>query len=406
MRQSPPAPVSDDSPISPAPINPSGDQPGGLLRILLGGIPLGCDNIGDEAILACVVRMLRESVPGVDITVATADPATGPLLGVRVVPPFGFAGTPTDGFAAEAAKHDAYVWCGATGLSDYPAVALDLLEKAQGAGVPTFIWGVGMDDELNPVFFRVHGRRRALLRALGLVNAYERHLRSRLAKRIAAVLPRCRGVWLRDPQSAAMLASMGFPGAAITADTAILQRGSEAGNAGRGTRPARLGLCISTQRQVADLDGVRRLVATVRASGADVLGIPMNPKTDRALMESLGVPCIPGDTPEAVCDAAATCDVVLSSRLHLLILAANVGTPILGIARGSKLANWLANFDRTVSGTVYGCDWDATAAQVLAALRERGDWDAVRDAAYARLHARFDAARADFAAALAAIRPR
>ena len=47
------------------------------MRILLGGIPLGCDNIGDEAIVACVVRLLKESIPGVKLTVATADPSTG-----------------------------------------------------------------------------------------------------------------------------------------------------------------------------------------------------------------------------------------------------------------------------------------------------------------------------------------
>ena len=369
------------------------------MRILLGGIPLGCDNIGDEAILACVVRMLREDLPDAELSVATADPATAGRLGVRVVPPFGFAGTPAAGFAAEAARHDAYVWCGATGLSDYPRVALDLLEKAQAAGVPTFVWGVGMDDELNPVFFKAHGRRRRLLAAFGLLGAYERRLRARLARRIAAVLPRCRGVWLRDPQSAAVLASLGFPGAKVAADTAILQ-GPDRPPARLADRPPALGLCISTQRQVADLDGVKRLVAAVRAAGARVVGIPMNPKTDRALLESLGVPCIHGDTPEAVCDAAATCDAVLSSRLHLLILAANVGTPVFGIARGSKLANWLSNFGRTVEGAVYDCDWDAVTERVLAALRDRGDWDAVRSAAYTRLRARFDAARAEFAAAL------
>ena len=124
------------------------------MKILLGGIPLGCDNIGDEAIIACVVKMLKESIPGVELTVATADPSTAGLLGVETVPPFGFLDVGMDGFAAVAARHDAYVWCGATGLSDYPHVGLGLLERAQKAGVPTFIWGVGMDDELNPVFFK------------------------------------------------------------------------------------------------------------------------------------------------------------------------------------------------------------------------------------------------------------
>ena len=69
------------------------------MRILLGGIPLGCDNIGDEAIIACVVKMLKESLPDAELTVATADPNTAERLGVGTVPPFGFAGTPLDGFA-------------------------------------------------------------------------------------------------------------------------------------------------------------------------------------------------------------------------------------------------------------------------------------------------------------------
>ena len=166
-----------------------------------------------------------------------------------------------------------------------------------------------------------------------------------------------------------------------------------------------MGLCISTQRRVADLEGVKRLVATVRGGGARVVGIPMNPKTDRALLEGLGVECIPGDTPEAVCEAAADCRAVLSSRLHLLILAANVGTAVFGVARGSKVANWLANFGRTVEGSFDDCDWDAAAAHVLAALRDAGDWEEVRASAYARLLARLDAARTEFVAALRSLRP-
>ena len=384
------------------------------MKILLGGIPLGCDNIGDEAIIAAVVKMLKGSVPGVELTVATADPATAPLLGVEVVPPFGFLDTGFAGFPEAVARHDAYVWCGATGLSDYPHVALKLLEMAQKKGVPTFVWGVGMDYELNPVFFKVGGKRRLLLSLFGLVGAYERLLRVRLRWRIARVLPRCRGVWLRDPQSAEMLASMGFADAGIAADTAMLLNRVALGSDRVGEtlkNPnntlkdpndtyATLGLCISTQRQVADLEGLRRLISAVRASGAKVIGIPMNPKTDRALLERLGVECIHGTTPEAVMDAAAKCSVVLSSRLHLLILAANAGTPILGIARGSKLANWLDNFGETVVGSVYECDWDMVAERVLAAIRDRGDWDARRGAAYERLNARLQKARGEFAAKL------
>jgi len=371
------------------------------MRILLGGIPLGCDNIGDEAIIAGVVKMLKRSVPGVELTVATDDPATAALLGVGVVPPFGFRDVGFAGFAAEAKRHDAYIWCGATGLSDYPHVALELMEIAQGEGVPTFIWGVGMDDELNPVFFKAHGRRLALLKMLGLVGAYERFLSNRLRRRIARVLPRCKGVWVRDPQSAAMLAETGFPGAQVAADSAILLERDDNGSDGTGdSMPPTLGLCISTQRQVVDLDGVKGLISAVCDSGARVLGIPMNIKTDRALLESLGVECIPGTTPEAVMDAAAGCDVVLSSRLHLLILAANAGTPGLGIARGSKLANWLSNFGEGVVGSVYDCDWKAVTRRVLDALGGCGDWKERRAAAYKMLNARLEKARIELAAKL------
>ena len=364
------------------------------MKILLGGIPLGCDNIGDEAIIAGVVKMLKESLPGVELTVATADPATAVRLGVGVVPVFGFLDVGYDGFANEAKRHDAYIWCGATGLSDYPHVALRLLEIAQREGVATYIWGVGMDDELNPVFFKVRGKRRLLLRCLGLVGWYERRLRATLARRIAALLPRCKGVWLRDPQSVAMLARNGFSGAKVAADSAILLAPHEKNEPRPSDRePRSLGLCISTQRQVADLDGVKRMIASIRAAGARVLGIPMNPKTDSRLLESLGVECIDGTSPEAVMEAAARCDVVLSSRLHLLILAANAGTPGLGIARGSKLANWLANFGRTVEGSVYECDWNKVTEHALAALKDRGGWDAVRAEAYGRLRARLENAR-------------
>ncbi len=381
------------------------------MNILLGGIPLGCDNIGDEAIIACVVRMLHESLPDVKLTVATADSMTGSLLGVNVVPPFGFLDVGFDGFSTVVRQHDAFVWAGATGLSDYPHIALTLLEMAQAENVPTFVWGVGMDDELNPVFFKVHGKKRLLLKCLGLVDWVERRRRSALAQRLKTVLPRCKGIWLRDPQSAEILASMGVTNVGIAADTAILLRPAASSHPSEEQRPYSaaaspvLGLCISAQRQVTDMEGVRELVKAVWSVGGKVLGIPMNPKTDRPLMEALEVPCITGTTPEAVLEAAAGCTVVLSSRLHLLILAANAGTPILGIARGSKLANWLANFNRTVLGSVTNCNWPQVTQQVLEAMKSSGDWEAVRAKAYAQLDARLDQSRREFIDKLRAVVP-
>ena len=369
------------------------------MKILLGGIPLGCDNIGDEAIIACVVKMLKSSLPAVELTVATADPATAERLGVNTVPPFGFVGAPIGGFAREVIRHDAFIWCGATGLSDYPHIPLSLLEMAQKAGKKTFVWGVGMDDELNPVFFKVRGKRRALLKLFGLVGKYEAWLRNRLSRRLARTLPACCGVWLRDPESQAVLASMGFSGAKVGADTAIMLRPSAEARPGSDATHT-LGLCISTQRQVSDIDGLKKMISSVALAGWKITGIPMNPKTDRRLLESLGVECIAGDTPEAVVEAAQKCDAVLSSRLHLLILAANAGTQGFGIARGSKLANWLANFGRKTVGSVYDCDWNRVAEEILASPKNEESWRAARDKAYAKLDGRLETARKELVAML------
>lgn len=368
------------------------------MRILLGGIPLGCDNIGDEAILACVVRMLRERVPDVALTVATNDPATGSRLGVAVVPPYGFARTPATGFDAAVRAFDAYIWCGATGLSDYPFVALDLLRRAQRAGVPTFVWAVGMDAELNPVFFRAQGLRRKLLSCVGAVGLYERFLRARLARQIRATLPACASVWTRDRESAAQLAKFGFPDAGIAADTAIGQSRLRLDAPPRAPgSPPTVGLCLSAQRTVSDTAGVRRFLARLAAAGVRVVGIPMNPKTDAAILRTLGVADVSdGTTPEAVAAQAAACDLVVSSRLHLLILAANVGTPGVGIARGSKIANWLANFGERPIGSVEACDWEALTDAVLARLGDpslRSRFATRRRAVYARLDARLELAK-------------
>ena len=381
------------------------------MKILLGGIPLGCDNIGDEAIIACVVRMLKASIPGVELAVATADPSTSPLLGVNVEPAFGFAGVTMHGFAETVRRYDAYIWCGATGLSDYPHVALDLLESAQKSGVATYIWGVGMDDELNPVFFKAHGRRRKVLSLFGLVGWYERTLRARLARRLARLLPRCRGVWLRDPESAEMLSSMGFGGAKVAADTAILlPKPTDV----KAPKVPTLGLCISTQRQVSDLDGVKRLVASVRESGANVVGIPMNPKTDRALMRILAaglehperIECLENDSPDVVQACAGQCRLVVSSRLHLLILAANAGVPGLGIERGSKISNWLNAFGRTSSGTVEDCDPALLERQILElAARPREQLQAETLAVMKQMHERLDKAAVLLREALAGKSP-
>jgi len=65
---------------------------------------------------------------------------------------------------------------------------------------------------------------------------------------------------------------------------------------------------------------------------------------------------------------ASRMSVVVSSRLHLLILSSVVGVPIVGIARGSKVDNFLAHFGLVPVGSVDDCDFDALKREVTRML--------------------------------------
>ena len=353
------------------------------MKILLGGVPLGCDNIGDEAIIACVVKLLRDMFPAAELTVCTRErEKTARLLGVKTVPLYGFPPEPDwRGFAEEVRRHDVYCWFGATGLSDYPECALHLLDGARRAGVKSIVWGVGMNSQLNPVFYRVRGKRRKLLDLLSLLSfhladwasLYESLLCRRTRRHIRRSLSSCALVVLRDEESVREVERCGFTRAVTGADTAIGLR-SAAPPLPPAPGAKRIGFCISAQNAVRDLEGIRHLWdSLLERSDLRVVLIPMNPKTDRELMRGLAakcahperIECLESDLPSAVQACAGQCRLVVSSRLHLLILAANAGVPGLGIERGSKIANWLKAFRRTPSGKVEDCDFEALRRQIL-----------------------------------------
>ena len=356
------------------------------MKILLGGVPLGCDNVGDEAIITCVVQLLREIVPEAELTVSTREEEkTARLLNVRTVPLCGFPPEPAwEGFAAEVRRHDVYLWFGATGLSDYPESALRLLDIAQGAGVKTIVWGVGMNSQLNPAFYKAGGKRLKLLRLLTLcslklvdwVRVYEETLCRRTREHIRRTLEKCALVVLRDGESVRELERCGISSAVTGADTAILLKPAPPPLA-----PApgvkRIGFCISAQNAFRDREGIRQLWnSLLERRDVRLVLIPMNPKTDRKLMLEIAsgaahperVECLERDLPAEVQACAGQCRLVVSSRLHLLILAANAGVPGLGIERGSKIANFLKAFGRNCSGSVENCDLGELRRQILELL--------------------------------------
>ena len=164
----------------------------------------------------------------------------------------------------------------------------------------------------------------------------------------------------------------------------------------------RIGFCISEQSVVSDLDGVLSLWdRLLEHPERRVTLIPMNPVTDKRLMLKLAararhperIECLDAADPAAVQACAGQCRVLVSSRLHLLILGANAGTPGIGIERGSKIANWLAEFGETPAGDVGACDFDGIERRVEAVLaRPDAEVRAEVGKVTERLHRRLDAA--------------
>ena len=355
------------------------------MKLLLGGVPLGCNNIGDEAIVDCVVGLLRKLVPDAEITVCTAARReTEARIHVDTAPLFGFGPYPAlKSFAEFVRDFDVYIWFGATGLSDYPETALELLRAARRAGVPSIVWGVGMKSVLNPAFYRVRGRRKKLLRMLSRftfidwVAVYEAALLRRTRRHLRRELSRCALVVLRDQPSLREVQRCGVADAIAGADTAILQTSAPTPPLPEAPDAVRIGFCVSEQSVVNDLDAIVALWdRLLEFPERRIALIPMNPVTDRKLMLELAarsrhaerIECLEKTAPADVQACAAQCRVLVSSRLHLLILGANAGTPGIGIERGSKIANWLANFGDTPAGSVDNCDFSGIERKVEAIL--------------------------------------
>ncbi len=389
------------------------------ITILLGGVPYGRNNVGDEAILECVVGLIREICREGRIVVSTDDQeGTARRLGVDTVPLFGFA-PPYSRRQMKAciAGADVFVWAGATGLSDYPEIPLNMLDIAHRAGVRTVVWGVGMNSELNPHIYRVlPGKRRKLLticswltlRRIDVVARVEQSAEARVRKEIAKQLNRADLVVLRDPETLAAVHACGeVPEAVVGADSAELLKPASWEEVSL-TREARailesdvrkVGLCISAQRQLVHEKELIDFLDRLAEKDHRIVFLPMNHATDAPLMESLrrrmknqshSVVIGGRRTPREILAIAGRLDLVISSRLHLLILASVLHVPIIGISRGSKVDNFLAPFGHTSAGTVDACDFEHMQNELDRLIDSRAEFAEVSTAVHEMLLERLE----------------
>lgn len=402
-----------------------------MTRILIGGVPFGCDNVGDEAILESALSIVREVCPDASLTVSTRDEAgTARAFGVATCGLLGFFGDVSpERTRAIIAAHDVFLWCGATGLSDYPECTLEIMRMAREAGKRTVLWGVGMNSELNPNLYRVlPGRRRRLLslltRATGgavdFVKMQEAHWDRRARRAIVRELNPAGLVVVRDPESRDELVQCGVTREIVVgADSALVLKAARLDEMSltgetrailESNRP-KIGLCVSAQREIQQRgELVRYLNRVLAETDANIVCIPMNPLTDAALMTQMAsetaepsrVAVVTGrHEPGAIVAVASKMDVVISSRLHLLILASIAHVPLIGIARGSKVDNFLSPFGLKSVGDVEDCDFGLLWSESLRLLQQRDDFERKSIAVRAELLSRLEYAKDCLRSALA-----
>ncbi|MBT8045527.1 MAG: polysaccharide pyruvyl transferase family protein [Pontiella sp.] len=399
------------------------------VNILLGGVPFGRNNVGDEAILECLVSIVREICPDANITVSTDNPKdTGRRLGVQTAPLFGFEPAYSQAEMVDCiARADVFIWSGATGLSDYPEIPLSMLEIAHREGTKTVVWGVGMNDQLNPYIYRLMpGRRRSLLTVLSrllsgrvdFVQRYEARSESRAKRKIVEQLNQCDLVVLRDPETLAAVHACGHvPRAIVGADSAELLTPepwehivlTPEAHAILESDARKIGLCISAQRQLVHEQELIEFMDRLAEQDYRIVFLPMNHATDALLMEGLrqrmrnqerSVVIGGHRTPREILAIAGRLDLVISSRLHLLILASVSHVPIIGISRGSKVDNFLAPFGHISAGSVDQCDFDHMQSELDRLIESRAEFEEVSNAVHEMLLQRLEEAKAKLAEVL------
>lgn len=371
------------------------------IKVLLGGVPFGSNNIGDEAILECSVDLLREYCPDVHITAATGDQEnTARRLGIETCPLIGFPGhEDEENIVGELQQHDVFIWCGATGLSDYPETPLRLMNIAQRLGKKSILLGVGMNTELNPALYRVQpGKRQRLMSFMNtmLFNSIdtfywqEKLWEHRVHKKIFTCLNRADLILVRDIETKQLLQNIGVVNkiivsgdAAITLEPVPLKDLPVDDDIRTFLQSPhrKLGICISSQRPIKDWGGLIDCLDNITKNGSNrLIFIPMDPISDNALMHDLQQAMkYPEKTillhdirePKHVMTVVSALDAVISSRLHLLIFASNAAVPMIGISRGSKFKNYLRHYGQNPVCTVDNFNFCAIANDINALLSDK-----------------------------------
>ena len=321
----------------------------------------GRDNAGDDAILTAIVRQMRAIDPEIPLYVLTRKPrATGMRYRVGGIYTFDFFG-----FCRRCRKTRLYINGGGSLIQDATSSRslwyyLMSIATAKRLGNRVLMYGCGIGPVEKPA-----NRRRA----------------GRVIDRSVDVAT------LREDRSLDELRSMGVkkPELRVTSDPAILVE-----PAARGAVDAYLQRHGITADERIAFFALRPWHGLVRSSDAFIYAakelqrrygirpvfLAMEPKTDRPVCESAAEPLGASvlDAPassELLIGLLQRAELVVSVRLHTLIFAAGVGTPLVGVSYDPKVEAFLNYLGRTDCLALEQLKGEALLAEAETVLREK-----------------------------------
>lgn len=307
-----------------------------MARILISGY-YGFDNLGDELLLAALLRELEQALPGSQITVLSANPAaTRACHGVDALQRMDFQ-TVLHGVE----RCDLLISGGGSLLQDGTSgrslwYYLGLLALAQSLGKRTMVYSQGAGPLLRP---------------------WNRALTRRVLSGVSAIT-------LRDLPSQALLESLGLTlPVTVTADPVLglpLERGT--------CDPRQLGWIVHGRYCTPEL--CRTLAGALeRLSrwGYTCWLLPFCPREDGPVLDDLSR--WGRVTPRAeLWRRLKGCGLVASMRLHGLILGARLGAEPVALGREPKSDAFLESLGRTPGPELASLTGQALAEGILARL--------------------------------------
>jgi polysaccharide pyruvyl transferase CsaB len=329
-----------------------------VTRLVLSGY-YGFGNVGDDAILAGILRAFREVREDASFTVISGKRLlTAQQFGVQAV-----SRGDVRGIWSSIGEADLLLSGGGSLLQDVTSSKslvyyLGVLAMAKLQRKPAMIYAQGIGPITRPL---------------------SRHLLRQVVNRLETVT-------VRDHDSAAFLGELGItrPMVAVTADAAIaLDPGDpELGRAvlrGAGVEPGGAPLIAASVRnwKAGDVRFMPALAESLDSlahrTGGRVLFFPMQAPGDlaaaediRHLMRTEPVLLRGPHTYQQVMGLAAAVDLVIGLRYHALVFAAMSGTPLVGLSYDPKIDSFLRSIGQEPAGTT---DRLETAELTAAALR-------------------------------------